>query len=414
MSSHLNPLNIVLLTKDLGWAGGIDMLRLYANALIGKKTSQSLNLFLLAPQPDSCLDKIKSLLYPYKLAITSLFYGQIVNKNIQVKSFNTQAIIKSFQSINNEIKVIYYPKKINGLQQALKKINGNVVLPLITPPDPSFSAPWIGWIFDLQHKFYPKYFSKKEILDRNKRMSDLLNSAKVVITDSKSVKQDIKAFYPSSSSKIVNLPFVPTLNISHLSSNTDVSKKYSLPKKYFAICNQFWVHKSHITAFEALAKLIKSKKINDIHIVCTGKTNDYRFPDYFNQLKKKISKLGLSDKVHILGFIPKSDQLQIVKQAIALLQPTLFEGSPGGLSVRDAISLGTPVITSDIKVNKEVIGSNLYFFTPKSANSLASQMYKIICHPPTRPTLRQLRKENSIRLDKLGTALLKSIKLATN
>ena len=39
--------------------------------------------------------------------------------------------------------------------------------------------------------------------------------------------------------------------------------------------------------------------------------------------------------------INKKDQLSLIRSAKALIQPTLFEGGPGGGSCRDAISLDT-------------------------------------------------------------------------
>ena len=48
----------------------------------------------------------------------------------------------------------------------------------------------------------------------------------------------------------------------------------------------------------------------------------------------------------------------------ALIQPTLFEGGPGGGSVYDAISLDVPIILSNIEVNQEVKYNKTLFFNP--------------------------------------------------
>ena len=54
-----------------------------------------------------------------------------------------------------------------------------------------------------------------------------------------------------------------------------------------------------------------------------------------------MDELGINDDVEIVGHIPKLDQIALLKNSIAVIQPTLFEGGPGGGSAYDAISLGS-------------------------------------------------------------------------
>ena len=94
--------------------------------------------------------------------------------------------------------------------------------------------------------------------------------------------------------------------------------------------------------------------MRDVHLVCTGATDDNRFPDYFSMFTDEVEKLGLKDQVHILGHIPKQDQLALLNGSLAVVQPTLYEGGPGGGSVYDAMSYGIPTIVSDIPINREI------------------------------------------------------------
>ena len=56
-----------------------------------------------------------------------------------------------------------------------------------------------------------------------------------------------------------------------------------------------------------------------------------------------------------------------MKNSLAIIQPTLFEGSPGGGVLEDAISIGVPAIISDIKVNLEAKKEVNIFFKNYSA-----------------------------------------------
>ena len=120
----------------------------------------------------------------------------------------------------------------------------------------------------------------------------------------------------------------------------------------FLISNQFWVHMNHCVAFEALSYVIKTNP--EVHIVCTGNTNDYRNPDYYLSLLKKIEEFGIKNNIHILGYISKLEQIKIMYNSIGVIQPTLFEGNPGGGIAYNALAMDIPIILSDIAVNKEL------------------------------------------------------------
>ena len=68
----------------------------------------------------------------------------------------------------------------------------------------------------------------------------------------------------------------------------------------------------------------------------------------------------------------------LLKKSIAVIQPTLFEGGPGGGASYDAISLGKPLIVSDIAVNREIEeNERVFFFMAKNTNSLMKKMNEV-------------------------------------
>ena len=123
--------------------------------------------------------------------------------------------------------------------------------------------------------------------------------------------------------------------------------------------------------FEALA-LARAEGM-PYSVVFTGTMEDYRVPDYVPRLLS-MENFGMSQDCFFLGLIPKLDQIGIMKSATAVLQPTLFEGGPGGGSVYDAISIGCPVIVSDIPINREIEKFVDAFFPPSDAASLLRSM----------------------------------------
>ena len=81
---------------------------------------------------------------------------------------------------------------------------------------------------------------------------------------------------------------------------------------------------------------LQNKKFD---LVCTGITEDSRFPKYFEDLKKKFNQEILTNKIKILNLIPRSDQIELIKNSLGVIQPSLYEGGPGGFSSYEAISL---------------------------------------------------------------------------
>mgnify|MGYP001373869249 CR=1 FL=1 len=62
-----------------------------------------------------------------------------------------------------------------------------------------------------------------------------------------------------------------------------------------------------------------------------------------------------------MGLVNKKTQIALLKNARALIQPSLFEGGPGGGSCRDAISLDLEIFASDIEINRELVSRHLKF-----------------------------------------------------
>jgi glycosyltransferase involved in cell wall biosynthesis len=165
-----------------------------------------------------------------------------------------------------------------------------------------------------------------------------------------------------------------------------------------------------MTAFKAMKALLND--IPDVSLVCTGATQDYRDPEYLPRILKWIDANRMSNRIYLVGYIPKTHQIELMKRAIAVIQPTLFEGGPGGGAVYDAIGMGIPVILSDIPVNREIENDGVHFFAARDPHSLSEQMWKMIRNPPARLTPEALINKGRLRRKILGEHLLKAASLA--
>jgi glycosyltransferase involved in cell wall biosynthesis len=244
----------------------------------------------------------------------------------------------------------------------------------ITPP--MTKVPFVGYIPDCQHCRMPDFFSTEEILARDSLFAEMLRELPVIIVTSVDTRGDLLRYFPRINSEIAILPFAACPLSAWLGVDGKVGReKYRIPQKYFLCSNQFWQHKNHGVVVEALA--LARAQGSPIFMVFTGEMNDYRAPGYATHLMSQVQRLGVADDCLFLGLVPKLDQIAIMKSAIAVVQPTLFEGNPGGGAVCDAIGVGCPVIVSDIPVNREIEKYVDTFFSPTDPASLLQSMRRI-------------------------------------
>jgi hypothetical protein len=79
--------------------------------------------------------------------------------------------------------------------------------------------------------------------------------------------------------------------------------------------------------------------------------------------------------VYFLGLIPKFEQVQLMRQSLAVIQPSLFEG--WSTLVEDARSLGKTMILSDLPVNLEQDPPHSIFFDRTSPEQLAQRIEEL-------------------------------------
>ena len=402
--------DVVLLGKGLtNWTGGIDYLRLCIEGL--SATLPALRIGVSLPQPP-VRARIRTLLGDAKRGILQVFHhGTFDIARIPAPTLEEVRNALTIDRIACD--VVPYRDSRKGLLSVVRTLGAHAVFPSLESLGPEFPVPWVGYIPDFQHQYLPELFSRRERRSRDVIFGNLIRDARVLSLNSRAVADDIRRFYPSATCRLVVLPFAPAPAAGWLEFDfRETLRRYRLPPRYFLISNQFWVHKSHITAFEALLLLHAKSEFRDVELICTGSTYDYRWPRYFEELGRKVKALGLSSKIRFLGKIPKIEQIAIMRRAVAVLQPTLSEGGPGGGSVYDAVAVGTPVIASDIPVNREIEHESVRFFPARSAEKLVQEMEYSLATPYQRPQDSILREQGRIALEKVGAKIIEAIAFA--
>jgi glycosyltransferase involved in cell wall biosynthesis len=242
----------------------------------------------------------------------------------------------------------------------------------------------VGWIPDLQHKFYPHFFGAKRTFLREQRIRLFLKNATDLAVSSHDVENHFRRFYQIKPSlRIHKLRFVSIIDNFEFPSLETLRERYKIPAGYFIVSNQFTNHKNHFAVLEAL-KILKASG-SEAHVVFTGKMEFKGNEAYIKRIREMVTEFGITDRVSFLGVIPRQDQLGLMKHSIAVVQPSLFEG--WSTVIEDAKSLQVPVIASNLDVNIEQVGDTASFFDPHNYGELAdllreSHLRHPVCNYP--------------------------------
>lgn len=274
-----------------------------------------------------------------------------------------------FEELRRSLRARIFHEQRDPLDESLEEAGFDFVYPYFTADKTQFR--WASWIYDFQHKYLEHFFSQQEIEGRDDTFARFARFAPVVVVSSEGAKVDFDRFYPEAASKSKVLSFKVCPDPSWYGEDpVRVAEEYLLPERFFLVSNQFWQHKNHLVVFEALKRL-REKAIYPI-VVCTGLFHDHRDLGYTDGILQVLRKYDISQQVCLLGVIPRSHQVQLIRRAIAVIQPSLFEG--WSTVVEEARCFGKPAVLSDIPVHREQNPPEAHFFDPHSPEVLAGML----------------------------------------
>lgn len=233
------------------------------------------------------------------------------------------------------------------------------------------ALPSIVWIADFQHLRMPQFFSVEERRQRDVVYMQMIRECTRVVLSSQDAASDFARFAPDARDKASVLHFVSGFESTGATiPEHELKARFGIERNYFHLPNQFWKHKNHALVIDALG--ILKRKGTKALVVATGKTEDYRNPDHFQQLLARARDLGVEDCFRALGVVSLPELKSLMFSAIALINPSDFEG--WSTSVEEAKSLGLKVILSDIPVHIEQAPRFARYFAAGSAEELADAM----------------------------------------
>ena len=297
-----------------------------------------------------------------------------------------------------------------GINLAAVDTNADVIFPTMWPIK-TRHRPKVAYIYDFQHRELPHLFPDAERARRDHEFAELASRSDAMFATSRHVATCMQKYLGVAADRILVMPYTPYMQDTWFDESSDVVRnRYGIGPRFVLVSNHFWVHKDHGTVIRAFLALAAESRFDDLELVLTGDTTDDRDPGHFERLQALIRESGHGSRIHVLGFIDKAEQLALLRAAAMLVQPTLFEGGPGGGASYEAVGLGTPLLLSDITVNLEVQGERVGYFRAGDAVDLSVQMRRVLSEPMPTVDRAVLQTRSIERLKHSGRTMVEFLR----
>ncbi|MFZ2949026.1 MAG: glycosyltransferase family 1 protein, partial [Desulfuromonadaceae bacterium] len=234
------------------------------------------------------------------------------------------------------------------------------------------NIPSVLTFHDMQHEFFPKYFSSYALSARKKLWRPSAEKATRIIAISEHAKICLVERYEIAPDKIdvVYTGYGPQFRIVDDPDMLEsIRSRLGLHKPFMYYPAATWPHKNHKRLLAAL-KIMKERYRFDGQLVLSGiamQAND--------DVLQEIYRLGLRDNVIVLGNLPHEDLPNLYNLAQLMVFPSQYEGF--GIPLIEAMACGCPVVCSNVTSVPEIVGDAALIFDPFSAEDMAVQIWAL-------------------------------------
>jgi glycosyltransferase involved in cell wall biosynthesis len=209
-------------------------------------------------------------------------------------------------------------------------------------------------VHDLQHEFFPEFFSRAELAYRRIAYKAAVRESQLVIAMSKHVAETI----------VERLGVQPQrVRVIHLGIDLEMLHPVEVEREPILLYPaNGWRHKNHASLLDAFARLRHARP--ELRLVLTG---------------SGLEKLPAAPGVDVRGYIPRDDLVRLYQTASALVFPSLYEGF--GLPPLEAMACGCPVAVARAGALPEICGDAASYFDPTDADAIAEAVNELLSDP---------------------------------
>lgn len=242
-------------------------------------------------------------------------------------------------------------------------------------------------VHDLVWKYTPETMRKLSLSVEKHLMPSAISQADLIIADSESTAEGIRETFPNFKDKVR----VVHLGVSEMpkSNGLDSMLKLGITKPYILFVGTLEPRKNLARLLESFSNTSDEIKKSVSLVIVGGK-------GWGNiNLDEEIKRCNLGQSVKVLGFVEDNQLSTLYSEALFLAMPSLYEGF--GLPILEAMSFGTPVLTSNVSSMPEVLGSGGIVVNPLSVNEMTGAIETLILNNDLRTQLGNNAKIESTK-----------------
>jgi glycosyltransferase involved in cell wall biosynthesis len=239
-------------------------------------------------------------------------------------------------------------------------------------------------VYDLIPIIHPEMSIPSSVRHFRPRVRHYTRRADLIVAISRATAADLTRHLDVPESKIAVI-YPGTTALEKASSENIESTKVK-----YGISGEFILFVSRIDPRKNLPRLMKAFEVSGLH-------NDFELilvgPEgwYMEQFHSAYESLLCKWRIKWLRYVPDSDLAALYSAAALLVYPSLLEGF--GLPILEAMSVGCPVLTSNLSSMPEVTGEAALLIDPFEIDSIADGMKKLAMNSSLRENLSRLGRD---------------------
>jgi len=250
------------------------------------------------------------------------------------------------------------------------------------------TVPTVVTIHDLIPRVLPQYRGSVLVRLYTALVASAASRARLILADSEASKRDILAHLKVHDSRVrvVYLASAPYYRpIDDADCLETIRHQYDLPETFVLWLSGFDVRKNARALLHAFT-WVYSALGDDYPLVMVGKLPGVD-TSFFPDPRRIAADLGVSHAVRFPGWVEEADKPALYSAATVFVFPSRYEGF--GLPILEAMSCGTPVVTSNAASLPELAGAAAFQVHPDDSRNLGAAIISLCVQEDLHAEMRE-------------------------
>lgn len=244
-------------------------------------------------------------------------------------------------------------------------------------------CPTIPTIHDLGYLKFQEQFTKKDLYQLiNWTEASVKRAAHIVTVSRFSLNEIIRTYDIPKSIITIAYNGVDTPPKINKEDFCNTINKFNLNKPYFLYLGTLKPNKNIPFLIKSFSKFLSDNHQKKDHLLVIAGKKGWLFDEIFRTVKEE----NLENNVIFTDYITETEKWILYTNSICLILPSVYEGF--GIPVIEAMKVGTPTISSNIEVLKEVVDKAGVFIDPNNISDLSNKLLNM-CNEKYRSELSE-------------------------